>query len=122
MAVIISGRMQRAREEELAQAASVRGWKFDSRTEKGYRIHRWAGTTDGVAWVAESLRHMGGGNKQQRRRHIARWHGTWSPGVSGAIVAMGLPKGKEVPAFSIAEGDGFFAKMAQKAAGFAFDK
>jgi hypothetical protein len=35
---------------------------------------------------------------------------------------MGVPKGKEVPAFSIAQGEGFLAQLAQKAAGFALDK
>jgi hypothetical protein len=35
---------------------------------------------------------------------------------------MGLPKGKEALATTVAAGDGFFAKIAQKAAGFAFDK
>ena len=35
---------------------------------------------------------------------------------------MGLPKGKEDLGTTIAAGDGFFAKLAQKAAGFALDK
>jgi hypothetical protein len=107
----------------MQRAASARGWKFEARTEKGYRVHRWTGATDGVSWTAESLTQRGGGeNRQQRRRHIARWHGAWNPGVSGAIVALGLPKGKEEFGRTIAEGDGFFAKLAQKAAGFALDK
>ena len=114
------GRMQ-AKEDELRKAALLRGWTFDSKMDRGYRIYRFSGTTDGVAWDAESAKLVAGGNKRQRRRHIARWHGKWSPGVSAPIVAMGVPKGKEVMTHKIAQGDGFFARMAQKAAGYALD-
>lgn len=120
---IFASRKQAAREEEMKHAASARGWQFEVNREGGYRVHRWTGTTDGVSWQAESLRDVGGGNKRHhRRRHIGRWHGAWSPGINGAIVAMGVPKGKEELGTAIAAGDGFFATLAQKAAGFAFDK
>ena len=123
MGALIGSRKQAAREEELKSAASARGWQFESKLEKGYRVHRFTGSTDGVSWVAESLRQAAGGhNRQQRRRHIARWHGAWSPGVNKPIAVMGVPKGKEIMGTAIAAGDGFFAKLAQKAAGFAFDK
>ena len=122
MGAIFGGRKQRAQEEELQRAASARGWKFDSFLEHGYRVHRWTGKTDGIAWTAESLRLVAGGNKRGRRRHIARWHGTYSPGVTGAIAVMGVPKGKEQVDTTAAEGEGFFVKLAQKAVGFAFDK
>jgi hypothetical protein len=118
---LLSRRHMRAKEDEIRRAASTRGWTFQAAVEKGYRIHRWSGTTDGISWTAESLRHQGG-NKGSRRRHIARWHGTFSPGIAGAIVAMGVPKGKERLGTAIAEGEGWVAKLAQKAAGFAFDK
>jgi hypothetical protein len=111
-----------AKEDELQRAAATRGWTFHKTHERGYRIHRFSGTTDGVAWEAESAQLVAGGNKRQRRRHVARWHGKWSPGVSAPFVAMGVPKGKETMPFQVAQGDGFFARMAQKAAGFAFDK
>lgn len=113
-------RSAKAREDELRAAASTRGWTFAVAHEGGYRVQRWTGTTDGVPWTAEFL-HRGGG-KNHQRRDIARWHGAFSPGITGAIVAMGVPKGKEKLGTAIAEGDGFFARMAQKAAGFAFDK
>jgi hypothetical protein len=120
---VIASRKQAAREEELKRAASARGWQFQVAREGGYRVHRWTGTTDGLSWQAESLTDVGGGNKRHhRRRHIARWHGAWSPGINGAVVAMGVPKGKEEMGKAIAAGDGFFAQLAQKAAGFAFDK
>lgn len=123
MGALIGSRKQAAREEELKGAASARGWQFESKLEKGYRVHRFTGSTDGVSWVAESLRQAAGGhNRQQRRRHIARWHGAWSPGLNKPIAVMGVPKGKEIMGTAIAAGDGFFAKLAQKAAGFAFDK
>jgi hypothetical protein len=90
--------------------------------EHGYRVYRYTGTTDGVAWVAESARFTAGGNNRSKRRHVARWHGKWSPGVSAPIVAMGVPRGKEELGKGIATGDGFFARLAQQAVGFAFDK
>ena len=114
------GRVQ-AQEDELQRAASTRGWTFSRSHERGYRVYKFSGTTDGVAWEAESARLAAGGNRQ-RRRKVARWHGKWSPGVTAPLVAMGVPKGKEVMQFQVAQGDGFFAKMAQKAVGFAFDK
>ena len=115
------GRIQ-AKEDELQRSASARGWTFSKTQDRGYRIYKFAGTTDGVAWEAESAKLMAGGNKHGRRRHIGRWHGKWSPGVTAPFVAMGVPKGKEVMQLQVAQGDGFFARMAQKAAGFAFDK
>ncbi len=121
--VLIAKRQQAAREDELKQEASRRGWTFESKVESGYRVHRWTGSTGGVSWRAESLSQAAGGkNRSERRKHIARWHGAWSPGISGAIVCMGLPKGKEAPSFAVAQGEGFFAKLAQKAVGFALDK
>jgi hypothetical protein len=122
MAAIFGGRRQREQEEELRRAAAARGWKFEIVREKGYRIQRWTGTTEGVPWVAESAVHTAGGNKRDRRRHVGRWHGAWSPGINAPLVMMGLPKGKEQLGKTIADGDGFFAKLAQKAAGLAFDK
>lgn len=115
------GRIQ-AREEEIKHAATTRGWTFEKLHERGYRIYRFKGTTDGVPWEAESAVLVAGGNSRQKRRHVARWHGTWSPGVNGPIVCLGVPKGKEAMTTSFAQGDGFFARMAVKAAGFAFDK
>ena len=118
---IYSTRKEREQLEELRRASSARGWTFTTAKERGYRIRRWTGTTEGIAWTAESLLLASGGNKQRRRRRIARWHGVYSPGINGAIVAMGVPKGKE-DVGPLAEGEGWFAKMAQTAAGFAFDK
>ena len=114
------GRIQ-AKEDELQKSVALRGWRFGKKNERGYRIYTFSGTTDGVAWEAESAKLVAGGNKRQRRRHIARWHGRWSPGVSAPLVAMGVPKGKEVMTYKIAQGDGLFARMAQKAAGYALD-
>ena len=123
MTMLYSLRKLAAKEEELKQAASARGWQFESKLEKGYRVHRWTGTTDGVSWVAESLMQAAGGHsRQERRRHIARWHGNWSPGISAPIAAMGVPKGKEIISTQLAEGQSWVAKLAQKAVGFAFDQ
>ena len=123
MVVLITSRRQAAKEEEMKREASARGWQFETRREKGHRVHRWTGTTEGVSWVAESLsQSSGSSSRQERRRHIARWHGNWSPGIHGAIVAMGMPKGKEQSGTTVAAGESWVAKLAQKAVGFAFDK
>jgi hypothetical protein len=118
---LTKGRIQ-AKEEDLRKAATLRGWTFEKKTERGYRIYRYTGTTEGVAWEAESAQLVAGGNRHQHRRHIARWHGKWSPGVTAPIVGLGVPKGKEQFTNPVAQGDGFFARLAVKAAGFAFDK
>jgi hypothetical protein len=118
---VVSVRRRAAKEEEMKRAASARGWQFESKTERGFRVHRWSGSTDGIAWTAESLRQTTGSNRQQRR-DVARWHGAWHPGIHGAIVCMGVPAGKEATGQGLAQGDSVFARLAQKAAGFAFDK
>ena len=106
----------------MKRAASARGWTFESVRERGFRIHRWTGTTEGVAWKAESLVQISGGGKHSRRQHISRWHGAYSPGINGAIVCMGVKPGSEKPSFSVAQGESWVARLAQKAAGFAYDK
>jgi len=119
----LQARHRAAREEEWRASAASRGWRFEAATERGHRVHRWTGTTDGVAWRAESLRKLTGGqNKHRRRRHIARWHGAWAPGIASPIVLIGVPKGKETPAFEVPKGDGLFVRLAQQAAGAMFDK
>lgn len=119
---LVASRRQRAREDELRRAASSRGWKFEVAHEHGARVHRWSGSTDGISWTAESLRNASGNSKHERRRHIGRWHGSFGPGINGAIVVMGLPKGKEELGRTIADGESWIARLAQKAAGYAFDK
>jgi len=119
--IVVSRRRAQAQEDELKQAASARGWTFQTSSENGYRVQRWTGTTEGISWVAESLRQTSTGKKSSnRKRHISRWQCTFSPGVSGPIVCMGVPKGKEPAAGSGVQGDGFFVQLAQKAASFAF--
>lgn len=121
LAAMVTRRSMRAKEDELRQAASARGWTFAITHERGYRVKRWTGTTDGIAWIAESLYRSGGKNNSSR--HIGRWHGAFSPGINAPIVAMGLPKGKEqMLGLAIKDTGGFFAQMAQKAVGFVFDK
>jgi hypothetical protein len=122
MGLIIRSRFQAKTEEEMKSAAAARGWQFESLKLGGYRVHRLTGSTDGVSWVIETLRQMGGGGRgTRRRRYITRWHGAWNPGIHKPIAVMGVPKGKEIMGAVVAGGDGFFAKLAQKAAGFAFD-
>lgn len=116
----VSYRQRLAREDEMRQEASKRGWKFESLVERGYRVHRWSGTSDGIAWTAESLSRVNKG-KGRRRRQIARWHGRFAPGINKPIVVLGVPKGSETPSFGLAQGEGFGARLVQKVAGAAFD-
>jgi hypothetical protein len=119
--VLTASRKRAAKEEELKRAASTRGWQFESTTERGYRLHRWSGTTEGVPWRAESL-HYPSGNRRRRRPNIARWHADWSPGITAPVLCMAVPKGKELHSTAMTPNDSFLGKMAQKAVGFAFDK
>src|SRR5262245_49841009 len=48
--VVVAGRHQKAKEEEMQRAASARGWRFEKVREGRYHIYRWTGSTDGVAW------------------------------------------------------------------------
>jgi hypothetical protein len=121
MIAFIMKRRREAKEDDMRRAATSRGWQFDSRSERGSRIHRWRGTTDGLAWVAESIRTAPKSNHDKHLR-LGRWHGDYNPGINKPIVCMGLPKGKEMPAIPAAPGESMFAKLAQKAMGFAFDK
>jgi hypothetical protein len=121
VALFIAARVRRAREAELQRAALTRGWTFESASVRGYSVHRWIGTTDGVPWRAESWHSLSRKNRQ-RRPDLARWHTDFSPGLSSPIVCMAVPKGKAITAAPAQPGDGLLVKLAQKAFGFAFDK
>ena len=119
--MLTASRRRAAKEEEFERAASTRGWKFESPADRGYRVHRWSGTTDGVSWRAESL-HYTSGNRRQRRPNIARWHTDAGPGINAPLLCMAVPKGKEPPSSGTTSSDSFLGRMAQKAVGLAFDK
>lgn len=120
--VVVASRRRAAQEEDLRQAASSRGWQFESTHGRGYRIRRWRGTTDGIAWTIESVRKVSGKSERHNRRHITRWHTPTELGAASPIFCVGMSPGKEVPSFDMAKGDGWIAQMAQKASGFALDK
>jgi hypothetical protein len=121
LSVMLASRKRQAKEEDLKRAASARGWQFESTTDRGYRVHRWSGTTDGVPWRAETLRQTSG-NRRQRRPNISRWHCDFSVGINAPVVCMGVPEGKELHSAEMKESEGVLARLAQKAIGFAFDK
>lgn len=121
MVALTASRKRAAKEEEMKRAASARGWQFVAKTDGGYRVHQWSGTTEGVAWRAESLDYTSR-NSRQNRPNISRWHGDWSPGIHAPIICMSVPKGKEMHGTQMTPSDGFLSKLAQKALGFAFDK
>jgi hypothetical protein len=119
---VTKGRIE-ANEEALRKAAVLRGWTFEEKTERGFRIHRYTGTTDGVAWEAESARPMAGHNHDdQQRLPVAKWHGKWSPGVTAPIVGIAVPKGKEGSTTPVAQLHGFFTRLVVKVSEFAFNK
>ncbi len=123
IALLMFGASRRrvAKEDELKRAASMRGWSFESVSEHRYRVHRWSGTTEGVPWRAESLQDHTG-NRHRRRPSLARWHADWITGINAPIVCMGVPKGQELHDSKMVPSDSILGKLAQKAAGFAFDK
>lgn len=120
--MVLSYRRRKAVEEEMRQAASARGWQFESVTEGGFFVRRWRGTTDNVVWTAESLRSVRRAKKgRHRRRRAARWRTAIGLRMTTPVVCIGVPAGKETPEFSVAQGEGWLAQLAQKAAGMALD-
>lgn len=106
----------------LAADAAARGWTFEQGTDGLFDLTRWSGTTDGVRWTAEYRRGRRRKSSGPSRTHRLRW---WTEDLGGPappMLFMGVPKGKEVPAVQLAQGDGLLATMAQKAAGFALDQ
>ena len=121
---VSKGRLE-AEDEELRKAALLRGWTFEEKTEPGYRIYRFTGTTEGVAWEAESGRPVAWDKHKhddQPRLAVAKWHGKWSPGVTAPIVGIAVPKGKEGSTTPEAQMDGFFARLVLKVAGFGYNR
>ena len=130
--VVVLRRRTAAREEDMRQQALMRGWTFQYGREGAFRVQRWTGTTDGVGWIAESVESNAGGTHGRaaaRGRRVTRWRTapSWTPpkdrALAGPIVLMGVPDGKRTPMLAAApQGDGWAAKLAQKAVGFALDR
>ena len=115
----MAAKKRAAQNEELKQQASMRGWTFETERRHGFRVRRWRGTQDGVAWLAESWERPGGHNRRPIRR--SHWRTTPGRGPTAPIVCMGVPKGKENPSTKVAQSDSMFAHLAVKIAGFALD-
>lgn len=112
-----------AREDELRRQASTRGWTFESLTHGVRQVRRWTGTTDGVAWIAESIERSGHQSTRGRQhRPVSRWRTAAGHGPADPIVCIGVPAGSESKDLALVKGDGWLATLAQKAAGFALDK
>lgn len=124
VAVALS-RLERARRERREEAfrseARARGWQFEAADEGAFRVMRWRGITDHVTWTAEYRRRT----RKRNQRHGSPFRFVWWAdtlrGPSSPILFMGVPRGKETPAFRFAQGDGLVARLAQKAAGFSLD-
>lgn len=89
MTLFLASRKRQAKEEELRQAASAPGWKFDSAFKRGKRIHTWTGATDGVTWRAESIHSTSKGDNRRHQQYVSRWHGDFSPGIRCRHTASG---------------------------------
>ena len=131
MIIVVSRRRLAAQDEELRQQASMRGWTFLRAREGRFRVQRWTGITDGVAWIAESLESNQGGTHGRaaaRRRRVTRWRTapSWTPPtgafLAAPIVVMGVPEGQGMLPLPPAEGGGWIVTLAQKAVSFAIDK
>jgi hypothetical protein len=117
---VVRSRFTAARDEEMKQQSSMRGWSYESKQENRFRLRRWKGITDGVEWTAESRQKQGGHGHQSI--HQSRWLATAVRGPDKPILCMGVPAGKEAPTVHVATGDSWVAKLAQQAVGFAFDQ
>lgn len=107
---------------QLTADAAARGWTFESGTEGLFDLQRWSGHTDGHHWTAEYRRGRHRKSSGPTRTHRLCW---WTDGFgepTTPILLIGVPRGKELPALQLTEGEGLLAIMAQKAAGFALDK
>ena len=129
--VMVTRRRMAAQDEERRHQASMRGWTFQHAREGKFRVRRWTGTTDGVAWIAESLESNQGGTHGRaaaRRRRVTRWRTApdWTPpksaSLSTPIVIMGVPEGKEQLAVVSPQGDVWAVKLLQQAVSLAIDK
>lgn len=116
---MLASRRQQAQADDMRAQAGSRGWTFEAVREGAYQVHRWRGATDGIEWVAESMETPSRNSKHQTR--LARWRTTSIRGPLTVIVCMGVPEGKEKPDVAVAQGDGWLATLARKAAGFALD-
>ena len=106
-------------EAELQHQASRRGWTFTKTRDGGYDVYTFTGTTDGVTWETQTTALVPGGNTEGGR-HVACWHGKWSPGVTAPLFAMGVPYGKEASRYQWGQAGGFVTELALKAAAFAY--
>lgn len=126
---VFATRWVKGRLEEWRQQEAARGWTFEQTMEGGFGVRRWTGTTDGVAWIAEGLNrlrmsHGGvpGDGSGGREIVIGRWRTSARPGPRSPILCVGVPIDADTTSASMPQGDGWFARIARKAAGAAFDQ
>ena len=124
-AVVVFTRLERARrerqEEELRSEARARGWQFVAADEGVFRLVQWRGVTEGIAWTAEYRRRTRKKGQRHARPHRFVWWADTLRGPSSPVLFMGAPQGAEALQLKVARGDGVVARLAQRAAGFAFD-
>jgi hypothetical protein len=109
--------------EPAAQADAGRlGWTYETEQTAIFEIQRWRGTTNGLSWVAETLR------SGRSRRHpnqattrVLRWYATGPLQVPGALVLLRDREDRDAPDLELPQGDGVVATLARKMAASAFD-
>jgi hypothetical protein len=117
------GRASATRLEPAAQADAGRfGWSYETGQTAIFDIQRWRGTTNGIPWVAETLR-------SGRSRHhpnesstrVLRWYATGPVRVPGAFVLLRDRDEDKAPDLEMPEGDGVVATLARKVVTAALD-
>lgn len=112
---------QQRREEALGSEARARGWQFEASDEGIFRLMRWRGVTEGITWTAEYRRRRRKKNQRHASPHRFVWWADTLRGPSSPVLFMHPPQGAEALSLKVAHGDGVVARLAQRAAGFAFD-
>ncbi|MEZ5287186.1 MAG: hypothetical protein R2712_20775 [Vicinamibacterales bacterium] len=117
----LSTRQQQEEDAHFRREAQDRGWTFQTDREAAFRIRRWTGVTDGIRWTAESWRAPSRRRNRARFEQRMRWWADTLRGPAKPVLFMGVPAGAETPSFTVADGEGLLSRLAQKAAGLAFD-
>lgn len=110
------------KEADWRADAGVRGWAFEVGRDGEMQLMRWTGQTDGMAWTLEYRRGRHKRRSTNDRAQRVRW---WTDAFHGPIepiLCLGVSRGQEQPAVKLAQGEGLFATLAQKAAGAVLDK
>jgi hypothetical protein len=93
----LEGRRRTAEDDRLRREASAHGWSVEIGIDKAFRVRRWRGVTDGIAWTAESrqARHRKG-HGPRRQERLCWWADTLR-GPRAPILFLGVPEARMDP-------------------------